>query len=141
MPFKYLFNDAMIAYADALKDKDGILTIDGTGKNGELHLHSGGQGHILKSILMGIFYLAISYLFGYILAADIVTKLKHNPDIGAEGSGKPSARNMLRVYGKGYLLHLYKIKTTYLYVVFIRLWRKSSPQPVFVSEPLFMCQH
>ncbi|OQR53777.1 hypothetical protein CDB3_27915 [Bacillus sp. CDB3] len=22
-----------------------------------------------------------------------------------------------------------------------RLWRKSSPQPVFVSEPLFMCQH
>ncbi|EDT17034.1 conserved domain protein (plasmid) [Bacillus anthracis str. A0465] len=48
---------------------------------------------------------------------------------------------MGRVYGKGYLFHLYKIKTTYLYVVFIRLWRKSSPQPIFVSEPLFMCQH
>ncbi|ACP17815.1 conserved domain protein (plasmid) [Bacillus anthracis str. A0488] len=75
------------------------------------------------------------------MTADIVTKLKHNVDIRAEGSGKPGTRNMGRVYGKGYLFHLYKIKTTYLYVVFIRLWRKSSPQPIFVSEPLFMCQH
>ncbi|APT25935.1 glycerol-3-phosphate 1-O-acyltransferase PlsY [Bacillus anthracis] len=48
--------------------------------------------------------MAVSYLLGNILTADIVTKLKHNVDIRAEGSGKPGTRNMGRVYGKGYFV-------------------------------------
>ncbi|WHY31467.1 BadF/BadG/BcrA/BcrD ATPase family protein [Bacillus wiedmannii] len=47
-----VFNDAMIAHAAALKGKDGILTIGGTGaiclgKKGEVYKYSGGWGHIL----------------------------------------------------------------------------------------------
>jgi N-acetylglucosamine kinase-like BadF-type ATPase len=47
-----IFNDAMIAHAAALKGKDGILTIGGTGaicigKKGEVYEYSGGWGHIL----------------------------------------------------------------------------------------------
>ncbi|HDR4423407.1 TPA: ATPase [Bacillus cereus] len=47
-----VFNDAMIAHATALKGKDGILTIGGTGaicigKKGEVYEYSGGWGHIL----------------------------------------------------------------------------------------------
>ncbi|EJS67624.1 MULTISPECIES: BadF/BadG/BcrA/BcrD ATPase family protein [Bacillus] len=47
-----VFNDAMIAHAAALKGKDGILTIGGTGaicigKKGEVYEYSGGWGHIL----------------------------------------------------------------------------------------------
>ncbi|ADH06969.1 BadF/BadG/BcrA/BcrD ATPase family protein [Bacillus thuringiensis] len=47
-----IFNDAMIAHAAALKGKDGILTIGGTGaicigKKGEVYQYSGGWGHIL----------------------------------------------------------------------------------------------
>ncbi|KAB2367692.1 hypothetical protein F8517_09245 [Bacillus thuringiensis] len=34
-----------------------------------------------------------------------------------------------------------KITRGFSLLLFTRLWRKSSPQPVFVSEPLFMCQH
>ena len=42
----------MIAHAAALKGKDGILTIGGTGaicigKKGEVYQYSGGWGHIL----------------------------------------------------------------------------------------------
>ncbi|MGG1779961.1 BadF/BadG/BcrA/BcrD ATPase family protein, partial [Bacillus paranthracis] len=45
-------NDAMIAHAAALKGKDGILTIGGTGaicigKKGKVYEYSGGWGHIL----------------------------------------------------------------------------------------------
>ncbi|WP_242239250.1 BadF/BadG/BcrA/BcrD ATPase family protein [Bacillus cereus group sp. BfR-BA-01309] len=47
-----VLNDAMIAHAAALKGKDGILTIGGTGaicigKKGEVYKYSGGWGHIL----------------------------------------------------------------------------------------------
>ncbi|EJR23258.1 TPA: BadF/BadG/BcrA/BcrD ATPase family protein [Bacillus thuringiensis] len=47
-----IFNDAMIAHAAALKGKDGILTIGGTGaicigKKEEVYQYSGGWGHIL----------------------------------------------------------------------------------------------
>ncbi|MGE7852432.1 BadF/BadG/BcrA/BcrD ATPase family protein [Bacillus paramycoides] len=47
-----VFNDAMIAHAAALKGKNGILTIGGTGaicigKKGEVYEYSGGWGHIL----------------------------------------------------------------------------------------------
>jgi len=47
-----VLNDAMIAHAAALKGKDGILTIGGTGaicigKKGEVYEYSGGWGHIL----------------------------------------------------------------------------------------------
>ncbi|MEB9932912.1 BadF/BadG/BcrA/BcrD ATPase family protein, partial [Bacillus cereus] len=47
-----IFNDAMIAHAAALKGKDGILTIGGTGAicigmKGEVYQYSGGWGHIL----------------------------------------------------------------------------------------------
>lgn len=47
-----VFNDAMIAHAAALKGKDGILTIGGTGaiclgRKGEVYEYSGGWGHIL----------------------------------------------------------------------------------------------
>ncbi|MCU5706758.1 BadF/BadG/BcrA/BcrD ATPase family protein [Bacillus wiedmannii] len=47
-----VFNDAAIAHAAALKGKDGILTIGGTGaiclgKKGEVYEYSGGWGHIL----------------------------------------------------------------------------------------------
>ncbi|CAM4196241.1 ATPase [Bacillus wiedmannii] len=47
-----VFNDAMIAHAAALKGKDGILTIGGTGaicigKKREVYEYSGGWGHIL----------------------------------------------------------------------------------------------
>ncbi|MGE1010075.1 BadF/BadG/BcrA/BcrD ATPase family protein [Bacillus cereus] len=47
-----VFNDAMIAHAAALKGKDGILTIGGTGaicigKKGNVYEYSGGWGHIL----------------------------------------------------------------------------------------------
>lgn len=47
-----VFNDAMIAHAAALKGKDGILTIGGTGaicigKKGKVYEYSGGWGHIL----------------------------------------------------------------------------------------------
>ncbi|MDM5239263.1 BadF/BadG/BcrA/BcrD ATPase family protein [Bacillus cereus] len=47
-----VFNDAIIAHAAALKGKDGILTIGGTGaicigKKGEVYEYSGGWGHIL----------------------------------------------------------------------------------------------
>ncbi|MEB9410988.1 ATPase [Bacillus cereus] len=47
-----IFNDAMIAHAAALKGKEGILTIGGTGaicigKKGEVYQYSGGWGHIL----------------------------------------------------------------------------------------------
>ncbi|WP_439876117.1 BadF/BadG/BcrA/BcrD ATPase family protein [Bacillus mycoides] len=47
-----VFNDAMIAHAAALKGKDGILTIGGTGaiclgKKGAVYEYSGGWGHIL----------------------------------------------------------------------------------------------
>ncbi|QWU45172.1 BadF/BadG/BcrA/BcrD ATPase family protein [Bacillus sp. NP247] len=47
-----VFNDAIIAHAAALKGKDGILTIGGTGaicigKKGEEYEYSGGWGHIL----------------------------------------------------------------------------------------------
>ncbi|MEK0221171.1 BadF/BadG/BcrA/BcrD ATPase family protein [Bacillus proteolyticus] len=47
-----VFNDAMIAHAAALKGKDGIITIGGTGaiclgKKGEVYEYSGGWGHIL----------------------------------------------------------------------------------------------
>ncbi|PEJ75335.1 ATPase [Bacillus wiedmannii] len=47
-----VFNDATIAHAAALKGKDGILTIGGTGaiclgKKGEVYEYSGGWGHIL----------------------------------------------------------------------------------------------
>ncbi|AFU13094.1 putative membrane protein [Bacillus thuringiensis MC28] len=45
-----------------------------------------------------------SYLFGNILTAYIVTKLRHNVDIRDEGSGNPGARNMGRVYGKWYFV-------------------------------------
>ena len=45
-----------------------------------------------------------SYLIGNILTAYIVTKLRHNVDIRGEGSGNPGARNMGRVYGKGYFI-------------------------------------
>ncbi|EEL45628.1 UPF0078 membrane protein [Bacillus cereus Rock3-42] len=45
-----------------------------------------------------------SYLFGNILTAYIVTKWRHNVDIRDEGSGNPGARNMGRVYGKGYFV-------------------------------------
>ncbi|EEL82048.1 UPF0078 membrane protein [Bacillus cereus AH1271] len=45
-----------------------------------------------------------SYLFGNILTAYIVTKWRHNVDIRDEGSGNPGARNMGRVYGKGYFI-------------------------------------
>ncbi|EEL84999.1 UPF0078 membrane protein [Bacillus cereus AH1272] len=45
-----------------------------------------------------------AYLFGNILTAYIVTKWKHNVDIRQEGSGNPGARNMGRVYGKGYFV-------------------------------------
>jgi len=48
--------------------------------------------------------LVASYLFGNILTAYIVTKWKHNVDIRQEGSGNPGARNMGRVYGKGYFV-------------------------------------
>ncbi len=53
---------------------------------------------------MQFLYLVASYLFGNILTAYIVTKLKHNVDIRQEGSGNPGARNMGRVYGKGYFV-------------------------------------
>ncbi|QUG84136.1 BadF/BadG/BcrA/BcrD ATPase family protein [Bacillus nitratireducens] len=47
-----VFNDAMIAHAAALKGKNGILTIGGTGaicigKKDEVYEYSGGWGHIL----------------------------------------------------------------------------------------------
>lgn len=47
-----VLNDAMIAHAAALKGKDGILTIGGTGaicigKKGGAYEYSGGWGHIL----------------------------------------------------------------------------------------------
>ncbi|HDR7516415.1 BadF/BadG/BcrA/BcrD ATPase family protein [Bacillus mobilis] len=47
-----VLNDAMIAHAAALKGKDGILTIGGTGaicigRKGEVYEYSGGWGHIL----------------------------------------------------------------------------------------------
>ncbi|MGE7881487.1 BadF/BadG/BcrA/BcrD ATPase family protein [Bacillus sp. NPDC094077] len=47
-----VFNDAMIAHAAALKGKDGILTIGGTGaicigKKEGMYEYSGGWGHIL----------------------------------------------------------------------------------------------
>ncbi|MBE5106394.1 ATPase [Bacillus thuringiensis] len=47
-----VFNDAMIAHAAALKGKDGILTIGGTGaicvgRKGGMYEYSGGWGHIL----------------------------------------------------------------------------------------------
>ncbi|MDA1600696.1 BadF/BadG/BcrA/BcrD ATPase family protein [Bacillus wiedmannii] len=47
-----VYNDAMIAHAAALKGKEGILTIGGTGaiclgKKGEVYGYSGGWGHIL----------------------------------------------------------------------------------------------
>ncbi|GAB6613497.1 MULTISPECIES: BadF/BadG/BcrA/BcrD ATPase family protein [Bacillus] len=47
-----VLNDAMIAHAAALKGKDGILTIGGTGaicigKKGEVYKYSGGWGYIL----------------------------------------------------------------------------------------------
>ncbi|MEH7649363.1 BadF/BadG/BcrA/BcrD ATPase family protein, partial [Bacillus toyonensis] len=47
-----VFNDAMIAHAAALKGKEGILTIGGTGaiclgKKGTVYEYSGGWGHIL----------------------------------------------------------------------------------------------
>ncbi|WP_270344138.1 BadF/BadG/BcrA/BcrD ATPase family protein [Bacillus mobilis] len=47
-----VLNDAMIAHAAALKGKDGILMIGGTGaicigKKGEVYEYSGGWGHIL----------------------------------------------------------------------------------------------
>ncbi|MBJ8054639.1 ATPase [Bacillus cereus] len=47
-----VFNDAIIAHAAALKGKDGILTIGGTGaicigKKGKVYEYSGGWGHIL----------------------------------------------------------------------------------------------
>jgi len=47
-----VLNDAIIAHAAALKGKDGILTIGGTGaicigKKGEVYEYSGGWGHIL----------------------------------------------------------------------------------------------
>ncbi|GAB6551011.1 MULTISPECIES: glycerol-3-phosphate 1-O-acyltransferase PlsY [Bacillus] len=53
---------------------------------------------------MQFFYLVASYLFGNILTAYIVTKWRHNVDIRDEGSGNPGARNMGRVYGKGYFI-------------------------------------
>lgn len=53
---------------------------------------------------MQFLYLVASYLIGNILTACIVTKLRHNVDIRDEGSGNPGARNMGRVYGKGYFI-------------------------------------
>ena len=53
---------------------------------------------------MQFLYLVASYLFGNILTAYIVTKWRHNVDIRDEGSGNPGARNMGRVYGKGYFV-------------------------------------
>ncbi|MFK4427412.1 glycerol-3-phosphate 1-O-acyltransferase PlsY [Bacillus sp. RC51] len=53
---------------------------------------------------MQLFYVVASYLFGNILTAYIVTKWRHNVDIRDEGSGNPGARNMGRVYGKGYFV-------------------------------------
>ncbi|EJR80629.1 glycerol-3-phosphate acyltransferase 1 [Bacillus cereus VD156] len=53
---------------------------------------------------MQFLYLVASYLIGNILTAYIVTKLRHNVDIRDEGSGNPGARNMGRVYGKGYFI-------------------------------------
>lgn len=53
---------------------------------------------------MQFLYLVASYLFGNILTAYIVTKWRHDVDIRNEGSGNPGARNMGRVYGKGYFI-------------------------------------
>ncbi|WP_033707444.1 glycerol-3-phosphate 1-O-acyltransferase PlsY [Bacillus mycoides] len=53
---------------------------------------------------MQFLYLVASYLFGNILTAYIVTKLRHNVDIRDEGSGNPGARNMGRIYGKWYFV-------------------------------------
>ena len=52
---------------------------------------------------MQFLYLMASYLIGNILTAYIVTKLRHNVDIRVKG-GNPGARNMGRVYGKGYFI-------------------------------------
>ncbi|PQZ52400.1 glycerol-3-phosphate 1-O-acyltransferase PlsY [Bacillus sp. MYb209] len=53
---------------------------------------------------MQLLYVVASYLFGNILTAYILTKWRHNVDIRDEGSGNPGARNMGRVYGKGYFV-------------------------------------
>ncbi|PGY99919.1 glycerol-3-phosphate 1-O-acyltransferase PlsY [Bacillus cereus] len=53
---------------------------------------------------MQFLYVVVSYLFGNILTAYIVTKCRHNVDIRDEGSGNPGARNMGRVYGKWYFV-------------------------------------
>ncbi|MGG1139758.1 glycerol-3-phosphate 1-O-acyltransferase PlsY [Bacillus mycoides] len=53
---------------------------------------------------MQFLYVVASYLFGNILTAYMLTKLRHNVDIRDEGSGNPGARNMGRVYGKWYFI-------------------------------------
>ncbi|MBT2577904.1 glycerol-3-phosphate 1-O-acyltransferase PlsY [Bacillus sp. ISL-8] len=53
---------------------------------------------------MQFLYVVVSYLFGNILTAYLLTKWQHNVDIRDEGSGNPGARNMGRVYGKWYFV-------------------------------------
>ncbi|CAM4248531.1 glycerol-3-phosphate acyltransferase [Bacillus manliponensis] len=50
----------------------------------------------------GLLYVLVAYAIGGILTAYILTKWKHHADIRELGSGNPGARNMGRVYGKGY---------------------------------------
>ncbi|KFM98642.1 glycerol-3-phosphate 1-O-acyltransferase PlsY [Bacillus clarus] len=53
---------------------------------------------------MQFLYVVVSYLFGNILTAYILTKWRHKIDIRDAGSGNPGARNMGRVYGKWYFI-------------------------------------
>ncbi|MDM5154958.1 glycerol-3-phosphate 1-O-acyltransferase PlsY [Bacillus sp. DX1.1] len=49
-------------------------------------------------------YLIGAYAIGSILTAYILTKWKYDLDIREEGSGNPGARNMGRLYGKGFFV-------------------------------------
>lgn len=49
-------------------------------------------------------YIIGAYMVGNILTAYMITKWKYGMDIREAGSGNPGARNMGRLYGKGYFI-------------------------------------